>query len=107
MGACQFVYHRVLQLRSPRAPESSEQYCEACHQTDLRPAQQADLEQFMWSIEAHLLLYGHYQGDLVPLSSGVTGGSSVNCDNAEEVDQQLRQQVVGKALLHPKMKRKV
>ena len=44
--------------------KSSEQHCEACHHKALRPAQQADLRQFMWSIEAHLLLYGHYNGDL-------------------------------------------
>ena len=60
--------------------ESSEHYCEACHHNDLRPAQQAaDLGQFMWNIEAHLLLYGHYHGDLDSLSSGITGDSSVNC----------------------------
>ena len=55
--------------------ESSQQYCEACHHTDLTPAQQADLGQFMGSIGAHLLLYGHCRGDLVSLSSGITGGS--------------------------------
>ena len=76
--------------------ESSEQYCEACHHKDLRPTQQADLGQFIWSIEAHLLLYGHHSGDFVSLSSGITGDSRVTCHSAEEVGQQLQQRVVGK-----------
>ena len=55
--------------------ESSEQYCEAFHHKDLKPAQQADLGPFMWSIEIHQLLCGHYHGDLVSLSSVITGDS--------------------------------
>ena len=51
----------------------------------------------MWSMKAHLLLYGHYGGDLVSLSSGITGDSRVNCHNAEEVGRQLQQYVVGKS----------
>ena len=39
----------------------------------------------------------HYRGDLVSLSSGITGDSSVNCHDAEGVGQQLQQQVVGKS----------
>ena len=95
---CQF-FTPCTQTKSPIAiqTESSEQYCEARHNKDLRPAQQADLGQFMWSIEAHLLLYGHYHGDLVSLSSGITGDSSVNWQNAEEVGEQLQQQVLGKS----------
>ena len=50
----------------------------------------------MWIIEAHLLLRGHYHGDLVSLSSGISGDSSANGKNADEVGQQLQQQVVGK-----------
>ena len=99
MGVCQFVYHRVPQIEEPNGSqaESSGQYCEACHHKDLRLAQQADLGQFMWSIEAHLLIYVHYHRDIVSLSSGITGDSSVNCHNAEEVGQQLPQQVVAKS----------
>ena len=73
----------------------------------LETFKQADLGQFMWSIGAHLLLYGHYHGNLVSLSSGITGDSSVNCHNAEEVGQQLQQQVVRKSLVASKMKRMV
>ena len=72
---------------------SQAESCEACHHKDLTPAQQADLGQpnrQMWSIEAHLLLYGHYHGNLVSLSTGITGDSSVNWHNAEEVGQQLQ-----------------
>ena len=89
VGGSHFVYHHVNLIEEPNgsSAEFSEQYCEACHHKDLRPAQQADLGQFMWSIETHLLLYWHYYGELVSLSSGITGDSSVNCYNAKEVGQ--------------------
>ena len=95
---CVSLYTPCIPTEEPNGSqaESSEKYCEACHHKDLRPAQQADLWQFMWSIEAHLLLYGHHHGDLVSLSSGITGDSSVNWQNAEDVGQQLQQQVVRK-----------
>ena len=38
-----------------------------------RPVQQADLWQFIEKLEVHLLLYEHYGGDLISLSSGITG----------------------------------
>ena len=76
--------------------ESSEQCCEASNHKNLRSTQQADLGQFMWSIQAHLLLYGHHHSDLVSLSYDMTGDSEVNCHNAEEVAQQPQQHVIGK-----------
>ena len=86
--------------------EFSEQYCGACHHNDLRPAQQTDLGQVMWSTEAHLLLYGHYHGDLISLYSGITGDSSVNWQNVEDVGQQLQQPVVEKSFAASKNEEK-
>ena len=56
---CVSLYTSCIPTEEPNGSqaESSQQYCEASHHKDLRPAQQTDLGQFMWSIEAHLLLY--------------------------------------------------
>ena len=90
--------------------ESSEQHCEASDHKDLRPAQQAsdqaDLEQFIQWLEAYPPFSGHYSGELVSLSTGITDDSSVNCHNADEVGQQLQQRVVGKSFADVKVKRK-
>ena len=79
--------------------ESSEQHSKASDHQDLRPAQQArdqaDLEHFIQWLEAHPPFSGHYGGELVSLSTGITGDSSVTCHNAKEVGQQLQQQMVG------------
>ena len=81
--------------------ESSEQHSKASDHQDLRPAQQArdqaDLEQFIQWLEPHPPFSGHYGGELVSLSTGVTGDSSVTCHNAKEVGQQLQKQMVGKS----------
>ena len=53
--------------------KSSGQHGEEWRHKDLRPVQQADLWQFIWRLEAHLLLYEHYGGDLDSLSSGISG----------------------------------
>ena len=90
--------------------ESSEQHSKASDHQDLRPAQQtcdqADLEQFIQWLEAHPPFSGHYGGELVSLSTGITGDSSVTCHNAKEVGQQLQQQMVGKSFADVKMNRR-
>ena len=90
--------------------ESSEQHSKASDHQDLRPAQQArdqaDLEQFIQGLEAHPPFSGHYGCELVSLSTGITGDSSVTCHNAKEVGQQLKQQMVGKSFADVKMNRK-
>ena len=53
--------------------ESSAQHGEASYHTDLRPMQQADLWQFIEKLEVHLLRYEHHGGDIISLSSGITG----------------------------------
>ena len=105
---CVSLYSPCTPTKEPNGSqaESSEQYCGACHHNDLRPAQQTDLGQVMWSTEAHLLLYGHYHGDLISLYSGITGDSSVNWQNTEEVGQQLQQPVVEKSFAASKNEEK-
>ena len=76
--------------------ESSGQHGGASHHKDRRPTQQTDLWQLIWRLEAHLPLYEHYGRNLISLSSGIIGDSSVNCHNAQEVGQQLQQQMVVK-----------
>ena len=89
--------------------ESSEQHCEVSAHRDLRPAQQArdqvDLEVFISWLEAHPPFCGLYDGELVSLSTGVIGDSSINCYKAEEVGLQLQQQMVGNNFAEVKIKR--
>ena len=57
-------------------------------------------------LEAPLPLHWHYGGDLVPLSSDITGDSSVNCHNTGEEGKQLQQLMVHKSFTAAKVRRK-
>ena len=60
----------------------------------MRPELKADLWQFIWRLDAHLLLYEHYCGDHV---TGITCDSLMTGHDWEEVGQQPQQQMVGKS----------
>ena len=103
-----FCIHRVSQMRSPMAARLSLLSSIVRHVTWDQPNKQ------IWgsSCGASKLIYCS-MGIIMAISFhclayGITGDSSVNCQYAEEVGQQLQQPMVGKKVsLLPKMKKKV